>query len=57
MPKKFASRPKGKDISDKIRVKVVPPPKSIEKRAAFEEGFFKNRAPNTGTNNPETIKA
>lgn len=57
MPKKFASKPKGNCILDNMRIKVVPPPKSIEYSAAFEEGFFKNMVPKTGTNNPETIKA
>jgi len=57
IPKKFASKPKGSLIPVKIRIRVVPPPKSIEYSAAFEEGFFKNSAPKTGTNNPETIKA
>ena len=57
MPKKFASKPKGNVISVKMRIKVVPPPKSIENSAAIEEGFFKNIAPKTGINNPETIKA
>ncbi len=57
IPKKFASKPKGNCISVKMRIKVVPPPNSIEYSAAFEEGFFKNIVPKTGTNNPETIKA
>jgi hypothetical protein len=57
IPKKFASKPKGKLISLRIRIKVVPPPNNIEYNAAFDEGFFKNIVPNTGTNNPETINA
>lgn len=57
IPKKFASNPKGKVISVKIRVKVVPPPNSIEYIAAFDEGFFKKRKPKTGTKSPDTMNA
>ena len=57
MPKKFASKPKGNATAVKIRNKVVAPPKSIAYSAAFDDGFFKNMNPKTGTNNPETIKA
>ena len=48
---------KGKLFFESINPIVVDPPKIILQNAAMGLLFFQNNAPNTGINNPDTIKA
>lgn len=57
IPKKFALIPKGNSNSDKIKIKVVNPPKIIAVKAAIGEGFLSINIASTGIKSPETIKA
>ena len=57
IPKILGSSPKGSGKSKIMRDMVVPPPNIIELIAAMEERLFKYKAPNTGMNSPETMKA
>ena len=63
IPNIFASKCSGKFILkgnllfERISPIVVEPPSNILQKAAIGLLFFQNKAPKTGTNNPETIKA
>ena len=57
IPKILGSRLKGNEAFVTVNTRVVPPPISIDQKAANGERCLKKNAATTGTSNPETIKA